>query len=175
MYLILKDGECMKKNIITLIMVLFVCSIVVADPVVGYWKSIDDKTGKVTAGWEIYEKDGELYGKILSLVGFPVDQKASNCDTSYKGFPLSGNVSEMTVIGTPWIFGLEKKSTGKWSGGSIIDPESGNMYACEVTFHAAGKKYDVDTLEMRGKVGPFGKSQFWEKATFSEIKVISQN
>ena len=32
-----------------------------ADPAAGLWKSIDDKTGEVTAIWKIYEKDGMLF------------------------------------------------------------------------------------------------------------------
>ena len=39
------------------------------------------------------------------------------------------------------------------------------------TFHKAdGKKYKEDTLEMRGEVGPFGRSQFWKAASESEAK-----
>ena len=161
------------KKLLFIALVLFVgCVSAFADPVFGYWKSIDDETGKITAGWKIFEKDGLLYGEIVSLVDFPSDQKAANCDKSYKNFPKKGDVSQMTVIGTTWIFGLKKKSEGKWNNGKVIDPESGNMYNCEMTFHPSSKKYDVDTLEMRGKVGPFGRSQFWQKATETEVKSL---
>ena len=37
---------------------------------------------------------------------------------------------------------------------------------------AFGKKYLSDTLEMRGEVGPFGRSQFWNKATKEEALSI---
>ena len=36
-----------------------------ADPAVGLWKSIDDKTGKVTAIWRVYEQDGMLLVQSL--------------------------------------------------------------------------------------------------------------
>jgi uncharacterized protein (DUF2147 family) len=141
------------------------------DPAVGFWISVDERTGKATAGWEIYlEKDGFLYGKMLSVAGFPQDQLAQLCKESYKGFPVSGAVNQMSVVGTPWVFGLRQEKTGQWSGGSIINPEDGKMYKCKIVYHKAdGGKYKVDTLEMRGEIGlGIGRSQFWRKATQSE-------
>jgi uncharacterized protein (DUF2147 family) len=141
-----------------------------ADPVEGYWVSVDEKTGKITAGWEIYVEGGKLYGRICSVAGFPQDVKAEACKDSYKGFPIAGKVSQMTVVGTPWIFGLSSKQPGKWSGGHIIDPDSGDMYQCVITYRTAdGNRYKVDTLEMRGEIGlGIGRSQFWKKSTQAE-------
>ena len=138
-----------------------------ADPAEGFWISVDEKSGKETAGWEIFIKDGKLYGRILSIAGFPQNEKASNCKDNYQGFPHAGKASEMTVVGTTWIFGLVPDGEpGKWKGGNIIDPDEGKMYKCKITFHAAGGKFKVDTLEMRGEIGlGIGRSQFWKKAT----------
>jgi uncharacterized protein (DUF2147 family) len=156
------------KKVITLCAVLVFCAGLsfAADPVEGYWISIDEKTEKVSAGWEIYTQGGLLYGKILSIAGFPQDDLAVKCNESYKGFPVSGKVNQLTVVGQPWIFGLKIDKTGQWKGGNVIDPNDGKMYGCEITYRPMdGKKYKVDTLEMRGKIGPFGRSQFWQKAT----------
>jgi uncharacterized protein (DUF2147 family) len=141
-----------------------------ADPVEGYWTSVDDKTGKVTAGWEIYQEGGTVYGKILSVAGFPQDALTLLCKASYAGFPLAGRVNQMRVVGTPWIFGLRRNREGEWSGGNVINPEDGNMYRCKITFHRAdGRRYTVDTLEMRGEIGlGIGRSQFWRKSTREE-------
>jgi uncharacterized protein (DUF2147 family) len=140
------------------------------DPVEGYWTSVDDKTGKVTAGWEIYQEGGKVYGKILSVTGFPQDALALPCKASYAGFPLAGRVNQMPVVGTPWIFGLSRNREGEWSGGSVINPEDGSMYKCKITFHRAdGRRYPTDTLEMRGEIGlGIGRSQFWHKSTQGE-------
>jgi uncharacterized protein (DUF2147 family) len=142
-----------------------------ADPAEGYWVSIDDKTERITAGWQIYAENGQLYGKILSIVGYPQDVKALKCKKSYRGFPVAGDVSLMPVIGTPWIFGLRLARNGEWNNGNIIDPESGNMYQCRIIYHAAdGKRYPLDTLEMRGEIGlGIGRSQFWRKSSREEI------
>ncbi|MDR2552040.1 MAG: DUF2147 domain-containing protein [Treponema sp.] len=140
-----------------------------ADPAEGFWISVDEKTGKDTAGWEIYVQNGKLYGRILSLAGMPQNEKASACKESYKGFPVPGKVSEMTVVGTTWIFGLVSDGQGgRWKDGNIIDPGDGKMYGCRITFHAAGGRFKGDTLEMRGTIGPLGRSQFWRKAAKAE-------
>src|SRR5574344_1894802 len=156
----------MKKGIMLLLCVLLFTGLCfAADPVEGFWISYDEKTGKATAGWEIYLKDGVLFGEIRSLAGFSQDAKADKVKSSYKGFPKAGKVNEMTTINTPWIWGLKIEKTGVWSGGNIIDPNDGNLYKCKITYRVKdGKKYMVDTLEMRGEIGlGIGRSQFWQK------------
>ena len=158
----------MKK--IAFLAVLFVLAAGIcfaADPVEGYWISIDEKSGKVTAGWQIYSEGGKLYGKILSLADKPQNEKASKVKDSYSGFPVAGKVSDMTVVGTPWIYNLTMDKPGSWSKGVIIDPNDGKDYKCKITFHAAdGKKYPKDTLEMRGEIGlGIGRSLYWQKST----------
>ncbi len=161
------------KKIICLALVLLCATVAFAqDPALGFWKSIDDDTGEVTAGWEVYEEDGILYGRILKVVGQPADALATACEGPYDDFPIAGDTSKMTLINTPWIYGLVNKGNGKWRNGRIIDPETGKDYASEITFHKAGGKYKVDTLEMRGKIGPFGRSQFWQKSTREEIMAL---
>ncbi|GMO26223.1 MAG: DUF2147 domain-containing protein [Termitinemataceae bacterium] len=166
----------MKKIIFLFALFLLpVLSCFAEDPVEGYWVSIDDQNGKTTAGWHIYAEGGKLYGKILSIPDYSQDVLAAYCKKSYKGFPVAGDVSKMTVLGTPWIFGLTMESYGHWTGGNIIDPNNGGMYNCKITFHPAGelgkgkKNYSADTLEMRAEVGMgIGRSQFWRKCTQAE-------
>jgi uncharacterized protein (DUF2147 family) len=137
------------------------------DPVEGFWVSVDDKTGQATAGWELYQNEGKLYGKILSIVGYPQHAKALTCKESYRGFPLSGKVNELPVVGTPWIFGLSLDTIGYWSGGNVINPQDGNMYKCKIIYHPKDRgKYTIDTLEVRGEIGlGIGRSQFWQRSS----------
>jgi len=157
------------KKIIALVIGLSITAVCFAqsDPVEGYWLSVDEKTNKVTAGWQIYQQNGILYGKILSLSEDPKGTIAKDVKESYKDFPLPGKVNKMEVAGPPWIFGLTKKNIGEWTGGKIIDPADGNIYNCKITFHKAdgSKKYPNDTLEMRGEIGlGIGRSQYWRKS-----------
>ena len=163
----------MKKLLIAFIIFSFAAGMgFAADPVEGYWMSVDEKTGKVTAAWHVYQEGGKLFGKIMSLPDDPPTVLADKCKDSYSGFPLPGKVSQMKVVGTPWIFSLtldKPNQPGVWSGGNIIDPNDGNMYKCKITFRAAGTKsgsrtFQADTLEMRGEIGlGIGRSQFWNK------------
>ena len=159
------------KNIIILVLVLFVAAGIcfanslADDPVEGYWLSVDEKSGKVTAGWFIYQEGGKLYGKILSNPDFSPDVLAARCKDSYPGFPIAGAVNKMPVVGTPWIIGLSMEKPGEWINGHVVNPEDGRMYKCKIIFRTAdGKKYKTDVLEMRGEIGlGIGRSQYWRK------------
>jgi len=159
------------KKIIALVIVLTFAAVCFAqtDPVVGFWLSVDEKTNKVTAGWQIYIENNILYGKILSLADEPRGSIATEMRPSYRNFPLPGIVNQMQIAGPPWIFGLKRHAEGEWRDGNIIDPSDGSMYGCRVIFHPAGNKvgsrtFQIDTLEMRGNFGPIARSQFWRKS-----------
>jgi uncharacterized protein (DUF2147 family) len=144
------------------------------DPAEGFWFSIDEKSGQITAGWEIYENGGLLYGRMLSLVGRPGHELAVKCKKSYQGFPAAGVVSQMPLAGTPWIFGLRKESEGTWTGGHVVNPEDGNMYRCKITRHPAdGGRFKTEALEMRGEIGlGIGRSQYWQRCTREEAAAL---
>jgi uncharacterized protein (DUF2147 family) len=159
---------------------LFVCLAILAgqlcfaqDPAEGFWFSIDEKSDQITAGWEIYEEGGLLYGKMLSLAGRPGHEPASKCKRSYQGFPAAGIVNQMPLAGTPWIFGLRRESEGAWAGGHVVNPEDGNMYKCKITRHPAGGRFSAETLEMRGEIGlGIGRSQYWRRCTREEAAAL---
>jgi len=166
----------MKKIILLLTsLVLLSTALFAADPAVGLWKSIDDKSGKVTAIWRVYEENGKLFGTIAATTDNPQDVIASACKAAYKNFPISGDVNKMKTVGTPWIFNMEKESEGNWKGGNIIDPSNGKMYGCVIKYLKAGeknKKYTAKeaTLAMAGTVGPIQVFQYWIPATEADIK-----
>jgi uncharacterized protein (DUF2147 family) len=165
----------MKKLATLVILAVFsVGMLAAADKVEGLWKSIDEKDGKVTATWKIYQKNGTLFGEIINVPNQADTTLAVNCKGPYKDFPVPGDVSKMTVINTPFIFGLKMKTPGQWEGGNIIDPGDGKMYKCKVTYRPAdGKKFKTENLEMRGEIGMgIGRSQFWERATDTEVAAL---
>ncbi len=160
--LIFLGGIVMKKLVVVLAALLLCAGVCfAADPCIGYWKSVDDESGKVTAIWKVYTEGGLLYGDIVVVPGQNNATKASKCKTSYKGYPKSGNVQEMPVAGSTWIFGLKNKGDGKWGNGNIIDPGSGSMYTCTMT-------YKNGTLDMKGSIGPIGRTQTWLPCTEEE-------
>jgi uncharacterized protein (DUF2147 family) len=163
------------KKIITASIVILVCAGAgfAADPVEGFWLSVDDKTGEIKSGWEIYESNGYMYGKMLSAVGFTSATKAARCRDSYAGFPIDGKVNQLPLLGTPWLFGLRRESPGKWTNGNIVNPEDGNMYKCSLIHHPAdGKKFQQEALEIRGQLLVFSGSQYWKRATREEAGAL---
>lgn len=158
------------------ILFLFCTTLFAADPVEGYWIATNQISGKYLCGWQFYIEDGVLYGKILSARGSTSDVIAKKCTKDYPDFPIEGDVSKMKLFGTPFIYGLKKdEASGIWSGGYIINPDTGTLYRCTITFHAAdGKKFKKDTLEMYGmlKNVNIGISQYWPSGTKEEAEGI---
>ena len=117
---------------------------------VGDWHTVDEKTGEVKSQIRVSEANGVLTGAITKLLRKDVkqDQVCDQCTDDRKDKPL---------IGMQIIRGA-KKAEGKdvWEDGKILDPENGKTYGLRLTPIEGGKK-----LEVRGSVGPFGRTQTW--------------
>jgi uncharacterized protein (DUF2147 family) len=120
------------------------------DPIVGKWKTVDDKTGKVMSEVEIYEQSGKVFGKITSLTE-PNDAqgKPKTCTA------CTGSDKNQPIVGLVIIKDLSA-SGDRYKGGTIIDPDDGKVYRAEV-WNETGK------LKVRGYSGPFYKTQTWVK------------
>jgi uncharacterized protein (DUF2147 family) len=157
----------------TIIVFLYVAAAFADDPAEGFWLSVDQKTGKIESGWEIYQHDGNLLGRLLSGLGVSASDKAVKCKESYPDFPLAGKVNQLFKLGTPWIFGLNMESPGRWINGHVIDPSNGSIYKCSITYHPAdGKKFKQEALEIRGQLLFFSGSQYWRRATREEADAL---
>lgn len=117
---------------------------------VGHWLTLDEKTKEVKSQVVISESGGVLSGKIDKLLRKDAKQDAvcDECSDDRKGKP---------ILGLEIIRGA-KKADGKdvWEGGKILDPENGKTYTLRMTPIEDGKK-----LEVRGSIGPFGRTQTW--------------
>lgn len=140
----------MKKLILTsLIMLLGIFTY--SQSVLGTWKTIDDKTGKAKSHVKITQlSDGTLKGEVVKiLTPGRENAKCDECKGANKGKPIKG----MTII---WDM---KKSGDEWTGGYILDPNSGSEYKCRI------RVKDENTLELRGYVGIslLGRNQTWHR------------
>ncbi len=59
-------------------------------------------------------------------------------------------------VGTTIITGLKSDGNGKYSGGNITDPAKNKTY--RMTASLSG-----NTLNLKGYIGPFSRSQQWKK------------
>jgi uncharacterized protein (DUF2147 family) len=117
---------------------------------VGLWHNIDDKTGEAKAAIRIVDNGGVLHGKIEKRLAREAKPGAvcTECRDERKDKPMDG----LEIIRGA------KKAEGKdvWEGGKILDPENGREYTLRLTPIEDGRK-----LEVRGSVGPFGRTQTW--------------
>jgi len=119
---------------------------------VGLWRSVDDKTGESKAEIRIGESGGALQGRIEKTLRKDAkpDAVCEECTDDRKGKPMAG----LEIIRGG------KKAEGKdaWEGGKILDPENGKEYRASFTPIDGGKK-----LEVRGYLGPFWRTQTWNR------------
>ena len=117
---------------------------------VGTWRSIDDETKQPKAQIVVSDNGGVLTGRIEKLLRPGADPNAvcDRCTDDRKDKPM---------VGLEIIRGA-KKAEGKdvWEGGRILDPEKGSTYSLRLTPIEGGSK-----LEVRGSIGPFGRTQTW--------------
>jgi len=119
---------------------------------VGLWQTIDDKDGTVKSEIRIVETAGVVSGKVEKILDPKAkpDEKCVECRDERKDQP---------ILGMEILRGL-KKSDGQdmWEGGNILDPKNGKVYRAAVTPIEGGKK-----LQMRGYIGPFYRTQIWNR------------
>jgi len=120
---------------------------------IGKWRTIDDDTGKQKSIVEIWESNGTVFGKILSLFREPDEDQDPVCDKC-EGFRKDKRITGMTIL-----WGL-REDDDEWSGGHILDPENGKTYKCYIEAIEGGKK-----LKVRGYIGfsLLGRTQYWHK------------
>ena len=117
----------------------------------GRWLTIDDNDGKPRSLVVIEEKQGELSGRIEQIYSRPGDDTQQLCEQ------CEGARKNQPIIGMVFLWGLRKQGDA-YSGGEILDPDSGKIYQAKLTLSPDGKR-----LTVRGYIGIslFGRSQVW--------------
>lgn len=164
-----------KQNLISLVFGLMFCGTAGALPLTGFYQTIDDGTHKPKSIIALYEyKDGEeakLGGRIIALY----DQEGKGKITETLNAPV--RIADK-VAGQPKMAGMDVLWDMKWdtddsefSGGKIIDPKKGHVYRCSIWQN----KKDSKKLNVRGKIGPFGRTQTWNIMNVSDLPADVQN
>ena len=131
------------KKILFLMMMFFSRTVFAGDDVVGYWTTIDDETNTAKSVVQIYEYQGKIYGRVVEL--FKNKQAVAKLP------------DEPLIKGLDVIWDMEKKNN-KYTGGKILDPKTGKVYACDLW-------REGDKLIVRGKIAFLGRNQTWEPNT----------
>ncbi|MDD9947066.1 MAG: DUF2147 domain-containing protein [Myxococcales bacterium] len=129
----------------------------------GYWKHIDEDTGKTQSIFKIWMHKGKLVGKIVKAFpkdGKPAQKICSECEGRRHNRPIEG----MTFF---WGFKPDEDEKRKWVDGKILNPEDGEVYNAEAELSADGKR-----LEVFGYVRvliKIGGTSVWQRPTAKEL------
>lgn len=125
----------------------------------------DDQAAQILGNWLTEPRDGIIeisigpdgsyQGKIVGGNN-PLRQDQHNPDPARRSQLLLGQM----------IFqGMKYDGEGRWSGGTIYDPDSGRTYKCRL------ERLDAERLQVRGFIGfaLLGRSQVWTRYRASSM------
>lgn len=120
---------------------------------VGVWKTIDDDSKKEKSLVRITESNGVFSGRIEKLLDPASDPKAV-CDK------CTDDRKDKPVVGLDILRGIKQGESDKtvYEGGTIVDPNNGKSYRARLKPVNGGAQ-----LEMRGYLGPFYRTQVWQR------------
>lgn len=129
-----------RKTVVAVVALLLAGALDAADSVIGYWKTIDDKTNQEKSIVRIYAYEGKVFGRVVKVLTDPT--------------------ATAKIPGSPKIEGLDiiknlSKNGEKYEGGKVLDPKSGSVYSCQIWL-------DKGDLIMRGSLFGFGRKQTWK-------------
>lgn len=130
-----------------------------ANPAVGHWKMIDDKTKKPSSIVHIYQKAGVLYAKVVKLLNLkPGESPNPLCDK------CKGKRKNKRILGMTFVWGMKKKGKLHWGDGKILDPDDGKVYGCTMWLQKGRK-----VLNVRGCIfWPLCRTQKWYRVPSSK-------
>ncbi|NBT77363.1 MAG: DUF2147 domain-containing protein [Betaproteobacteria bacterium] len=122
------------------------------EPIIGNWKTIDDKTNQPKSIIRIELVDQKLQGTVVKIFTAPGDRPDPVCEQ------CKDHRKDKPVIGMTIMSGLKKTSSTLWEGGEILDPNNGSIYKVKLNLDAEAK-----VLSVRGYVGVpmVGRTQTW--------------
>ncbi|MCL2484606.1 MAG: DUF2147 domain-containing protein [Endomicrobia bacterium] len=142
-----------------------VCFAQSGNSVTGFWQTIDDKTKEPKSIVSVYEKDGAVFAKIIAVytdgkLDIVKDEEGNFVANKERVAPKMDN---QPFAGLVIIKDLRLDKSGKYSGGTIVDPnKGGDPYKAEIWL-------ENGELKVRGKLGPFSRTQTWKSFPQSDF------
>jgi len=125
------------------------------DAILGHWTT--EGGDKI----EIYRgEDGTYCARILDLVepDYPEEDPMAGTPKVDRENP-DETLRDRPIIGLQIMEGFTAKAPGRWSGGTIYDPENGKTYKCKIRLTEEG------ALKVRGYIGvsAIGRTTVWTR------------
>lgn len=140
-------------------MLLFIAALLVtplndADAILGVWTT--EGGDKI----EIFACEAGYCAKIVALVEplYPEDDPMAGKPKVDRENPDESE-RDRPIIGLELMKGFTTKGNGRWSGGTIYDPENGKTYKCKITLDGENR------LKVRGYIGVsvIGRTTVWTR------------
>ncbi len=151
----IKSSVVLKQLLPAMLLTAWFMPAFAADPILGEWRNIDDRTGFSKGIINIVlEKDGTYSGTITRVIPRPNYKPVILCQ--HCPAPYTGKV----IVGLKVLTNLrnDPKQPGRYYGGRILDPLNGNLYSAKAHISSDNRR-----LNMRGFVGVsvLGRTQTW--------------
>lgn len=157
----MRPFKLISKVSIALSVFCFSSAFAVTDSPIGYWKTIDDISGKPKSIVQISQTaDNSLVGKVVKIFPSPGKTEGELCNA------CRGDKQNQPIVGMVIITGL-KGHAEQWKHGEILDPENGRTYSCSLRVAKHGNELDV-----HGYIGMpmLGRTQTWERIDLMDGK-----
>ncbi len=121
---------------------------------IGRWQTFDDHTNAPRGIVRIFEQDGRLFGRVERGDEQKKDHAVCTvCPDDRKDQPIDGLVIIRNLAHSP-------DDPLEWSGGDILDPDTGKIYRVKVHVEDHGAR-----LVVRGFLGVslLGRTQTWKR------------
>ncbi|MBN1324933.1 MAG: DUF2147 domain-containing protein [Alphaproteobacteria bacterium] len=159
----------MKIGFIASALILIPCVTMAKLPNPGFYQTIDDGTHKPKSIVALYEyKDGDdvkLGGRIIAL--YDQDGNGKITETLSKPVRVATKVKgEPKMAGLDILWNMEwDADDSEYEDGKIMDPKKGSVYRSVIW----QEKEEPTKLRVRGKIGPFGRTQTWNVMHVSDL------
>lgn len=137
------------RNLFLPLAIILCHGVLAQEGIFGRWVTIDDNTGRQRSIVEITERNGKAYGRVMKSFPQPGDELDPVCDECDE----DDDRYNKKVIGMEIIRDLVPDGD-VWKDGTVLDPESGDVYDCKLWLEG-GK------LMVRGYLLFFFRTQAW--------------
>lgn len=148
----------MTRKLLTLSVLIVLSGVIYAksSSVLGTWVQVDEHTGKPHSLIKIYQEKQGICGKIIKVYRLPNLPFTKTC------VKCEGALQNTPIIGLQIMQNFQQEKSNFWTNGTILDPDSGSIYKCQLTLMDDGKE-----LKVHGYIGIplLGRTQVWHRYT----------
>lgn len=139
-----------------------------AMPLTGFYQTVDDEIHKPKSIVALYECKNEdkakLCGRIIALYDLETGKISETLNKPVRIADKVKGSPKMAGLDIIWNMEWDEDDT-EYSGGKIMDPKKGSVYSSVIW----QEENEPTKLRVRGKIGPFGRTQTWNVMKKSDL------